>query len=55
MIRNQSLQIIKAWFLFSCHINTQNLQMWHDENSNAIQQVPLQNIKVGLCCTLSVK
>jgi hypothetical protein len=39
----------EAWFYLGGHFNKKKyIWMWNDENSHAIQWVPLQSIKLGV-------
>jgi hypothetical protein len=40
----------KAYFHLSDYLNSQNVWIWHDENSHAFHKMPLHEIKVGVWC-----
>ncbi|PNF34429.1 hypothetical protein B7P43_G13247 [Cryptotermes secundus] len=43
----------EVWFHVSGHVNAQNVRIWKDENTHAIQQVPLHSEKVGVWCAVN--
>jgi hypothetical protein len=45
----------KAWFTLCAYINSQNNRHWSTENPDALHEVPLHDLKLGIWCAISVQ
>jgi hypothetical protein len=43
----------EAWFHLSGHVNSQNTRYWSAENPHLVQEQPLRDQKIGVCCAVS--
>jgi hypothetical protein len=45
----------EAHFHVTCCVNSQNTGIWSDENPHVIHQIPLHDVKFGVCCAVSAR
>jgi hypothetical protein len=45
----------EADFQSSGYVNSHNTRIWSDRNPHAVHQIPLYDIKIGVCCAVSAR
>jgi hypothetical protein len=45
----------EASFHLSGYVNSQNTRIWSGQNTHAVHQTPLHDIKIGVWCALSAR